>query len=591
MADARLDAKFGVPIPSGSGIPENKPVGALDFEALGAKAYQAATFGFGADLDRVLFGKQAEQATRALSNAYDAQHPMAGFAVDLAIGAIESSARAVKGVSSGLRALASGAAVGGATGAASGFGAGGDFATRTSNAITGGVEGAVTALVLGGAGKALERLAPGLFSQTKIAADKIKRTLAAAGWTPDKAQAYLQKNPGARLVDLPDVGPKIGDLMAKASSQSNDTARQLGEALREDVGAQGSRLANSRMKPLARTRQQLLDDAKDLSIDKNNAYAAAKAGITPMSPELSKALDHPDVKPLVDDVLASYQKARLNPNSPEASALKYKAGKELPTSVIDELQRRVRALESETPVGLDRGSLQHAQSLLRNAQPQELSAAQRLAAKLGGVDSETGILGAQQWGHQYAFGMKAAPIERFEQMSPLEQQYARLGMVDGFQKYLDEHTRLPTGTLDRLADQIGDPKIATVLGKRTANQVKNAFREEAARAKRNTEMARGGARNVAFEENVGEATASHIGNVVLGRGLGSIARFAAAKGMSEKQARALLDIGMKAGDPSRLSRAAEDRKLLDRMREEMGIKGLVSGRIAAHGQSQVEGDD
>src|ERR1700722_6600685 len=55
------------------------------------KVYQSLTFGFGADLDGAIFGKQAEHATRQLQKDYDHDHPMAAFGIDLMAGAVQSA--------------------------------------------------------------------------------------------------------------------------------------------------------------------------------------------------------------------------------------------------------------------------------------------------------------------------------------------------------------------------------------------------------------------------------------------------------------------------------------------------------------------
>ncbi len=614
--DPKLDAAFGGPpegvaqpaaqnapaAPAGPAAklageqPAKRTIGALDFEALGAKAYQAATFGFGADLDRVLFGKQAEQATRQLANLYDQQHPLAAFGVDLAMAAAESAilpgAGKTQVAKSGAAMLGRQVAGGAAAGAAMGAGAGGDMSTRMKHAAEGAVEGTVAALGLGAAGAVLrpllDRLGPAGFNQVKAAADKIKRALATEGKTPQQLASFLQSNPGARVVDF---SPKVADLVTKAADVSNSTARSLAESLRSDAEGQASRLYNP-SQPLQHVKQQLADNLEGLQKQMADQYRSAYAEVTPLTAELKAALNHPDVKPLVDDVLADYQKLRMNPKSAAAQAPKYKVGEEIPTAVIDDLQKRVsRAASDKDAIGtMKAGGLQAAHAALKDAQPASLDAAQRLAATVGGEATETGLLGAQTWGANYAFGLKGASIDHWRAMNPLEREYARIGMADGMERYLREHPRMTEGVLNKIGDKMNDPQIREVLGDRTANQIKKAFRTEAARARVSDQMARGGSRRAAFEEENTERIVGHGLNVVGGGAIGSWLRLAKAKSLTEPQARQIIDIATKPGGMQRLRMAGLDKNLLDSLATAMRNQGFVAGTMTQQGRPQITED-
>lgn len=630
--DPKLDAAFGAPagapqstaaqgaqppaaafvradVPVAAGSPAAPPapklagdqsakrtIGALDFEALGAKAYQAATFGFGADIDRMMFGKQAEHATRQLTNLYDQQHPMAAFGVDLAMAAVESAilpgAGKAQVVKSGTALLGRQAAGGAIAGALAGAGAGGNAETRAKRAFEGGLEGAVSALGLGGAGLLLRpvlgRLGPAGFSQVKAGADAIKRALATEGKSPGELATFMRKNPDGRLADF---SPKVADLVAKVSSYSNETVRHLGENLRADVEWQAERLTNF-TQPLMHLKQQLLDDAKALMAKKDQAYRSAYAEVTPLTAELKAALNHPDVKSLVDNVLADYQKLRMNPKSAVAQAPKYKVGEEIPTAVIDDLQKQIgRAANDKEVIGtMKAGALQAAHAALKDAQPASLDAAQRLAATVGGEATETGILGAQTWGANFVVGMKGATIDHWRAMSPVEQQYARIGMADGFERYLREHARMPAGFLDRLGDKLNDPVMVEALGQRMANRVKAVFRTEAARVKNSEQMARGGSHRAAFEEENTERMLSHAANVLGGGAIGSIIQYAASKRFTEPQVRTIIDIATKPGGVERLRQAGIDKNLLDRIAAALGTKGLGPGSLTQQGRPQITDD-
>ena len=454
------------------------------------------------------------------------------------------------------------------------------------------MEGAAAALGFSGVGaglRAVGNLVGKLgFSQPRAAYERILRALATDGKTPQQLEAFLGKNPDSRIADF---SPKVADLVAKASGKSNAAARALGSNVRADAEGQASRLYNP-SQPLQHVKQQLADNLEGLQKQMSAQYRSAYAEVTPLTTELKAALDHPDVKPLVDEVLADYQKLRMNPKSAAAQAPKYKVGEEIPTAVIDDLQKRVsRAASDKDAIGtMKAGGLQAAHAALKDAQPASLDVAQRLAATVGGEASETGILGAQQWGAQFAFGMKSAPIEQWRAMNLLQREYARIGMTDGLERYLREHPRMPEGVLNKIGDKMNDPQIREVLGDRTANQIKKAFRGEAARVRVSDQMARGGSRRAAFEEENTERMASHAGNILGGHVIGTITRLATSVGFTPAQAEQIIDIATKPGGVERLRQAGIDKGLLDHVARALREKGFVAGTTTQQGRPQITDD-
>lgn len=620
-ADHSLDADFGAqptPAPAAPGAPKPSaaddqdavsfaaggmpppPVGkgqisAYNPKALGAKTLQSATLGFGADAARVLIGKQAEKSIRDLSNAYDQQHPLAAFGIDLAVAAVESAvpvlgeAKDASLVKTGVTMAAKRVATGSAVGAVAGVGAGGDAATRAKHGAEGAIEGGVLTLGLGAAGALLkpilDRLGPAGFSQAKAAADSIKRALASEGKSPADLVKYMRTNPNARLADF---SPKVADLVVKASEVTNNTARQLGANLREDTEKQGSRLFNP-SQPLLHVKQQLLDNVKTMQADMAKSYDKARFEETvPVTAEMQKIFDNPAVQPHLEEVAKEAQAARaagrLNRLPP------FKQGSEIPVYALDELQRKLgNAAEDAVGTG-HAGTLRDLQQGLNSMSGNTAQRARALAAKIGGEQSETGVLGAQQWGSQFAFGLKSADIDQWRAMTPLQKEYARLGMTDGMERYLRDHSRMPAGALDKIADRMKDSQIREVLGDRTANQIKKTFATEATRARVNDQMARGGSRRAAFEEENTERIVGHGLNVVGGGAVGSWLRLAKAKGISEAQGRQIIDIATKPGGMQRLQAAGVDKNLLDRLTGLVKRRGFVPGAMTQMGRTQETGD-
>ena len=592
---SKMYGAFGMQAP---GTPTPKPEATpLIGKATAAKTLQSATFGFGADAVGAVAGKQAGQAVRQLAQKYDQSHPLAAFGIDLAVAGAESAipfageTAGARAAMSGGRLLASRAARSAAAGAVTGAGSDGSVSERAGKAVEGATLGAVASLGLGAAGMALKPLLEkvGGLSAAKAASEQIKRALKAGGQTIADLNNFLAANPNARIADFSE---KVASLVGKVGGTSDATAAKLTRNLNEDVSGQATRL-QTQSTPLQNVKQQMIANLKTLETKRADTYSKAYAEIVPITPELQKALDHPDIKPIVDKTLAEYRKLRMNPVSNVAAAPKYKVGSEFPSAVIDDLQKDLGAAAKDKDVAgrMAAGVLQHAQSLLKDSQSDLSKQAQALAAKIGGAETETGIKGAQDWGSKYAFGLGDADVTKFHAMSPLEKQYARLGMVDGMERYLNEKTRMPEGSLRKIADTMNDPQIRGVIGDKEANQIKKKFADEAARMQTNAAMARGGSRQAAFhEENVERITSHGLNVAVPGSGhvIGTALRYLKATGMPEARAKSIIDIATKPGGMQRLQKAGIDKKTLDILSGLAKQKGSIAGRTAENVQQQSQ---
>ena len=399
MPDEKLDASYG--IKTADAAPKAQPPGIFDPASVGAKTLQSATFGFGADAAGAVFGKQAESAIRDLEKNYDKAHPLASMGIDLAVGIAEGAATGGGSVvAGGIRGIAKGAAIGAGMGALSGAGSGGTLEEREKKAASGAVTGGLGGAALGGIGTLLKPLADRFgkmgFNTANQAAEAISATLKKDGKTPQELESFMRQNPTARIADF---SPKVADLVGEAGSSSQGGARKLGTAIREDVSAQQSRL-QTQSSPLQHVKDQMASNLKGLETQRKQAYDTAYSEITPLTPELKSALAHKDVEPLVKQSLEDFGTMRTRSGSPQSQAAKYKVGSELPTAVIDDLQKKVGAMAKDpSAIGTMRaGALQTAQSALKDAQPATLDRAQRLAASVGGEESKSGIIGAQTWG-------------------------------------------------------------------------------------------------------------------------------------------------------------------------------------------------
>lgn len=589
--DTKLDSAFG--IPPGAGAPkQSEKVSPVNPAALGSKVLQSATFGFGADAAGAIFGKQSEQAIRGLEKQYDKDNPFWSFGIDLAVGAVEGMAVGGGSLPATGARLAARAVGGGAVyGALSGAGSGGSLEERGKKALEGGLVGGALGGVAAGAGKvlgpALDRMGKMGYNQASKAADAIKAALKSDGKTPQELDSFMRANPNARIADF---SPKVADLIGQVGGQSNPVARQLGTNLRGDMSGQLQRLQNP-SQPLLHVKQQLADNLDNLQKKMSQEYKSAYGEVTPLTPELKSALDHPEVRPMVADVLNDYRNLRRDPSSNVAQAPKYKEGAEIPTAVVDDLQKRLGAAARD-PANMGTmkaGAFQAAHKELKGAQPASLDAAQRLAATVGGEDSKTGIIGAQTWGSQFAMGLKTADMSQWRDMNPVQKQYARIGMVDGMERYLREKGQMTEGTLTKLASKMDDPVVREVLGPKEANQVKKVFSTEAARSRTSATMASGGSHRAQFEEeNLGRAVA-HMANVgipgahsVVGTGL----RVLRSIGVPEERAKAMIDIATKPGGLQRLQAAGVQKNVLDTIARV--VNPAVAGRVAEEQQLKTQ---
>ena len=551
--------------------PQPGKTSAFDPAAAGAKLYQSMTFGFGADLDRMLFGKQAEDATRQLEKNYDKDHPLASAGMDLAVGIVQGAATGGGSVlAGGVKGIAKGAAIGGGLGALSGAGSGGTLEQRAGKALDQGAVGAVGGAAFGALGTILKPLADRAgkigFNVNNQSAQAIDAALKSDGKSLVGLSSFLRQNPNARIADY---SPKVADLVGEAGSSSQGGARALGTAIRQDVAGQQERLQNP-SSPLQHVKDQFAANLGQLEKDRKAAYDTAYSEVTKLTPELKDALAHRDVAPLVDDVLSDYAQLRKRAGSAPSQAPKYKVGEEIPTAVVDDLQKRLGDMARDpAAVGkMKAGALQAAQSALKDAQPASLDRAQRLAAKVGSESQESGIIGAQVWGGQFAYGLKSADITRWRNMNPLEKQYARIGMTDGMERYLLDAGTMGETKLRNIGEKMGkDPVIREVLGDKEANQIKKVFIKEADRMRTSTTMASGGSRRAQWkEEDMGRMLA-HGANVAAGLGhiSGTAVRVLKQLGMSEDVAKRVIDTATKPGGLAQLQKDGMSKNMLDKV--------------------------
>jgi hypothetical protein len=287
---------------------------------------------------------------------------------------------------------------------------------------------------------------------------------------------------------------------------------------------------------------------------------------------LKSALAHKDVEPLVKQSLEDFGTMRTRSGSPQSQAAKYKVGSELPTAVIDDLQKKVGAMARDpSAIGTMRaGALQTAQSALKDAQPATLDRAQRLAASVGGEDSKSGIIGAQKWGSDYAFGLGSGPIEQWREMNPLQRQYARLGMTDGLERYLSSSGAMGAKRLSDISRELKThPEIREVLGEKDANSISKVFSKESARMIANEKMASGGSKRATFNQEDVARNLGHGANVALGGAgghvLGTAARVLMKIGMPEKTALRVIDTATKPGGLAQLKKDGMSQNMLDKV--------------------------
>jgi hypothetical protein len=566
--------------PNGRPTTGTKPrasVGALDMDALGAKAYQALTFGFGASIDRALFGKQAADTTRQLVKDYDHDNPMASFGVDLAAAAIQSAALpgvAAKGLAGSVGRLASGgAAMGSAQGAGSLAGTDasiGDRATATiKGAAVGGAVGGIAGRIGAMARPQLER--SGILSASKGAFDRVQAALKNDGKTMADLQNFLKGNPGARAADF---SPSVAEAVGKAGGISNKSSEALGSAMREDMSGQTGRVTSGvqNAQPLDKVRSQMIEDLENLQGSRQQTYTQSKTESTTVTPELQELLNHPEVKPLFDKAVEDFNAGKSAgvedlKNAPKIKVLNGSPSA-LPSALLDDLQKAVNtASKDEKPGTIRRGTLDSLNKALKEQQTGTVKEGQKLAARIGGEDSGTGILGAQEFGHAFMFGLKKADTAAWNKIkdNPEQVQYARLGMTNALDEYLSKSSQMTEGALTGIANQMRSSQVQEVLGKKGANDVRKVFEQEAARQRVNASMQKGGNRQAAFHEENESRMASHAANVIGmgGHAIGTVARLLTGTGMSSKQADNLIQMAAKPGGLAKLQAAGASKNVID----------------------------
>jgi hypothetical protein len=586
--------------------------GALDFDALGAKAYQALTFGFGASIDRALFGKQAADTTRQLVKDYDHDNPLASFGVDLAAATIQSAAMpgvAAKGVAGAVGRLAtSGAGMGALQGAGSLAGTDASAGERVGAAA----KGAAVGGVVGGAANYLGTLAKpalekaGVLDAAKGAFERVQAALKKDGKSMADLQAFLKANPGARAADFSN---RVAEAVGKAGGTTNRASETLRSATREDAAGQVGRISSEVQQaaplagvqqgaPLDKVKQNMIDDLENLQTKRQSAYTKSKGESNPVSPELQTLLAHPEVESLfrkaVDDFNAG-KSAGLG-DLANAPKIKVRDGQvsSLPSALLDELQKAVGVASKEeakaNPGGsIRRGTLDTLQRAIKEQQTGTVKEGQALSARIGGEETGTGILGAQEFGHSFAFGLGKADLEAWNKIknNPELVQYARLGMANGLDQYLHNASRMSDGALTGIADGMRDPKVIEILGKKDANSVRQVFEKEAARQRVNALMAQGGNRQAAFHEENESRMASHAANVVGGLGhiVGTTARLLTGTGMSEKQAMNVIQMAAQPGGLAKLKAAGASQKVIDILFKHRGqIAGAAAESTDIKGQ-------
>jgi hypothetical protein len=601
-----------------TGTPTKKEIPIFGKEAA-VKAFQSATFGGGADLVRLFTGKQNEHTIRQIAYDYDDQHPLAGFGIDLVtagtmsfipgIGGAKDVETLTKGAelaakmakASKLKAYGKAALGGAAYGGLTGVFGGGDLGTRAEHGVENAALGGVLGPTLSYAGKAarplLEKM--GLASAEKGAAQKILSAINKSGKTPAEFDAFIKKNPNGRLADFSE---HVSDVVAKAGGLTQNTARAISKIADADRESQIRRIYSGAeaATPLDKTKEEMFQNIDKLRTQKNAAYKLSKTEEQGVSPELRNTLNHPAVKPIVENAIKDYGQAKAIGvhdilESPKPH-FKGDTLERIPSALLDDIQIELRkaANAQETSTTL-KGTLNAALDAIKSHQEGTIKDAQSLASRLGGehlINGEpTGIIGAQKWGQDYAFGTKDADINVFRKFTPEQKEYAKLGMLMGLEEYLYKHNRMAPGALNGIADGLKNPKITEVLGKKAANDARKVFVRESARAKVTANIEKGGSRVAAFNAENQKRSLSHGANVLVsaaGHVLGTGVSLLTASGMSEKQAMAIMNIATKPGGLSKLYKSGMDKKLVDKLSQLFKAKGGVSGKLIGQAQQSSQ---
>jgi len=581
---------MGGSLPDPSGLPSPGQ--------LGSKVIQSATLGLGADAAGAAFGKPAETSIRKLANQFDERHPLAGVAIDLATASawsaipvlgeandVKTAASAASRVGKFTGTLAGRTAVGGTVGAISGAGAGGDTQHRETAAGEGAAEGAAAAAGLGVLGKVL---APAFnrigFSQSKTAASEIQQAMQKEGKSMAGLAEFLQKNPNARIADY---SPRVADLVTKAVAQGNDAARAAQKAVERDTSRQQARLQQE-AQPMLRLKNDIRDSLNEIGKDRDDKYNFAHTEIAPLTPDLKAVLNSPSVKPHFEAAVTKLAEDKAMPagamGKKAAMVPKYNVNSEVPNYILDETQRGIEGAIKEGQ-GTDTSGLMAARAMINRSAKPSLSDAQMAAARTQKAQD------AQDWGFQFAKGLKAAPIEDFRKMGPAEQEYAKLGIANGLENYISNRNRMSESQLRNLSDYVKHPTIVEALGKRNASQASAIFVKEADRQKTSKQMLNGVSGRADYNEMASENAAAHIGNVAAKAvvpAAGTIMRLASKIGMSPKQAQEVIKMAAKPGGIDRMRKSGMDATFLDKVEGAMKVKGVAPGAVSQSGREQSE---
>lgn len=549
------------------------PQGMLPTKEQAAKVLQSATFGFGADVAGAVV-PGADKKIRGLADMYDQKNPLAGLGLDLAIGAaqgfvlpggqVAGLAKVGKVLSNPLvRSFATGAAYGGLTG----LGSGGDMEQRLSAAQRGATTGALLGPIIHGAVSAaapvVSRAAQALGLTS--AEDKAKQRIAQAMSKEDTLGA--QAAPDARVAD---ISPEVTELTKRATRVSGDVRRQAQEAAQKDIEGtqgriQGEKAAAEAQPPFAQQKQKLEGDMAKLEADKNAAYDKMKMQVMPMSPELQKIMELPSVKEAAKTASAQWNEAVQAGLLPKPQ---WTPGKDLPMSGMDKLQRelarqREAAFKQGNPdLGKQLSDIHDKLLGQMKKDGYSFKSAYDLSAEVGSLNRAKDA--AYDWGTQFSKGLSMADRAKFNAMSPLEQQHARLGFVNGMEEFLTNPRALTKSQLDTAAKALESPEIRAVAGNDYARAMARRFRAEAQRQKTSSEFASPVIQREEAEAGREATMGAYAVNKATGGIAGTMLGLASKMGMSQKEAQAIVSIATQPGGAQKLSQMGIDKKLVDK---------------------------
>lgn len=559
--------------------PETTP---LVGKAAGARALQSATFGFGADAAEAISPGAGKQI-RGLADQYNQAHPLAGLAMDVATGVAYSAVAPEVGLAK-LPGLVRAGVTAAGYGALQGAGAGGDMSQRATQAGQGALMGALAGPVVHGIGSAVAPVlgraaeAVGLSSPERKAAAKISDAMA-----KDKgAQAALAADPSARLVD---VSPAARAQVQKAVSTSASARRAGTDIAQADADAQAPRLgqkATDADQPFLAQKQKLIGDLGKLQADQKASYAKLETQINTPDSNFDRLAALPSVKQAFQDAMPGWQEKvaagyiKRPPMTPQQAA----AGA-MPMTLLDSVQRRLNASVDQAFTNGDKDGgtrlrLIHDEFIdhMRN-QGFDFRSAYDVSRKLGAIDDATSQ--AQQWGAQFSKGLKQSEIDTFNKMSPLEQQHARLGFVNGVEDFLRTPKPLSEQSLHTAANAFDDPTIRQMVGPQYANSMKRTFKQEAARTRNSKDFATPVVQRDEQAASQEGNMANYSINRLAGNAIGSIMSLARRTGMSEAQAQKLIQIAASPNGAAQLQNARVTPKLQQRL---LSLRAMAQGANA-----------